>query len=196
MDQFRGYIISINAYKDSSLMVNLLTRETLISFEVKGKNKIQEYRNRLFSFGDFLLYKGPTKYYKLKEDNIISPLYYENLAIDKLLTLDLISEITLKVLQYERSIDEIYNLLSFTIDNLKEIDYKNLILYYIFNMLKIVGANVENDDKFIDADYKIDKSFLLSTISKESFAYLLQIFNRILFETCEISLKSIENFIN
>lgn len=196
MDQFRGYIISINAYKDSSLMVNLLTQETLISFEVKGKNKIQEYRNRLYSYGDFLLYKGPTKYYKLKEDKIISPLYYENLPIDKLLTLDLISEITLKVLQYERSIDEIYGLLSFTIDNLKEIDYKNLILYYIFNMLKIIGANVENDDKFIDADYKIDKSFLLSTISKESFAYLLQIFNRILFETGEISLKSIENFIN
>ena len=196
MDHFRGYIISINAYKDSSLMVNLLTQETLISFEVKGKNKIQEYRNRLFSYGDFLLYKGPTKYYKLKEDKIISPLYYENLAIDKLLTLDLISEITLKVLQYERSIDEIYDLLSFTIDNLKEIDYKNLILYYIFNMLKIIGANIENDDKFIDADYKIDKSFLLSTISKESFSYLIQIFNRILFETCEISLKSIENFIN
>ena len=196
MDQFRGYIISINPYKDSSLMVNLLTQETLISFEVKGRNKIQEYRNRLFSYGDFLLYKGPTKYYKLKEDKIISPLYYENLPIDKLLTLDLISEITLKVLQYERSSDEIYDLLSFTIDNLKEIDYKNLILYYIFNMLKIIGANVENDDKFIDADYKIDKSFLLSTISKESFAYLLQIFNRILFETGEISLKSIENFIN
>lgn len=196
MDQFRGYIISINAYKDSSLMVNLLTEEVLVPFEVKGKTKIQEFRNRLFSYGSFLLYKGPTKYYKLKEDKIILPLNYEDLDINKLLTLDLISELTLKVIQYENSIKKIYNLLSFAIDNLKEVDYKNLILYFVYNMLKIIGANIENDEKFIDADYKIDKSFLLTPISKESFIYLLEIFNRVLFETCEISLKSIENFIN
>ena len=78
MEVYNGIIISTSVYKDNNLIVNLLTQNSIVTFEVlslHNKNRYLINDIQVLNYGEFELYKGNTKYFKLKACKIEKSLY-------------------------------------------------------------------------------------------------------------------------
>lgn len=150
MENFNGIIIAQNNYKDNNLIVNLLTEQNIISFEALSifkKNKQFINDIQLLNFGEFELYKGKTKYFKLKNCNIKCSLYKESFENKEMLfPYEFIKEIVLKT----PPVDDFYKffrLLSLTEEKIiqKQGDYLPELILFVSVYLKLLGFSITNE---------------------------------------------------
>ena len=150
MENFNGIIIAQNNYKDNNLIVNLLTEQNIISFEALSifkKNKQFINDIQLLNFGEFELYKGKTKYFKLKNCNIKGSLYKESFENKEMLfPYEFIKEIVLKT----PPVDDFYKffrLLSLTEEKIihKQVNYLPELILFVSVYLKLLGFSIANE---------------------------------------------------
>ena len=150
MENFNGIIIAQNNYKDNNLIVNLLTEQNIISFEALSifkKNKQFINDIQLLNFGEFELYKGKTKYFKLKNCNIKGSLYKESFVNKEMLfPYEFIKEIVLKT----PPVDDFYKffrLLSLTEEIIiqKHGNYLPELILFVSVYLKLLGFSIANE---------------------------------------------------
>ena len=150
MENFNGIIIAQNNYKDNNLIVNLLTEQNIISFEALSifkKNKQFINDIQLLNLGEFELYKGKTKYFKLKNCNIKGSLYKESFENKEMLfPYEFIKEIVLKT----PPVDDFYKffrLLSLTEEKIiqKQGNYLPELILFVSVYLKLLGFSIANE---------------------------------------------------
>lgn len=150
MENFNGIIIAQNQYKDNNLIVNLLTEQDIISFEALSifkKNKQFINDIQLLNFGEFELYKGKTKYFKLKNCNIRGSLYKESFGNKEMLfPYEFIKEIVLKTPPVD-DFYKFYRLLSLTEEKIiqKQSDYLPELILFVSFYLKLLGFSIANE---------------------------------------------------
>ncbi len=150
MENFNGIIIAQNQYKDNNLIVNLLTEQDIISFEALSifkKNKQFINDIQLLNFGEFELYKGKTKYFKLKNCNIRGSLYKESFENKEMLfPYEFIKEIVLKTPPID-DFYKFYRLLSLTEEKIiqKQGDYLPELILFVSFYLKLLGFSIANE---------------------------------------------------
>lgn len=99
MQEFEGIIISVNKYKDSDAILNILTKDNLIPVLGKGifkeNNKNHKFVNK-FIYGIFDCYEGPIKGLKLRNVKIkeFYPINFKSYS--SLIIVDFLSELVAK----------------------------------------------------------------------------------------------------
>ena len=210
MEVYNGIIISTSVYKDNNLIVNLLTQNSIVTFEVlslHNKNRYLINDIQVLNYGEFELYKGNTKYFKLKACKIEKSLYKRCFEDSKLLfSYEFLKEIILKNQPYE-DFEKYFKLLLITIKYLIENSDKWYIYDLLFisfymrfsgyslkNVINNAGINVETSgfyqnseilniyhilfvDKYIDAMTKINN--INVNIAIESLKELTKIYENI-----------------
>ncbi len=99
MQEFEGIIVSVNKYKDNDAILNVLTKDSLISILGKGifkeTNKNHKFVNK-FIYGLFDCYEGPVKGLKLRNVQIkeFYPINFKSYT--SLIIVDFLSELIIK----------------------------------------------------------------------------------------------------
>lgn len=187
----KGIIIRCSAYKDYDAMINLLTKEGLLSFKARSVFKY-ENKNSILStpllYGDFTFSDNKDKFLLYKE---INPLFDSRKYLNDLKILsfvNLINEIILKLVS-EEDLVKIYEDLIFILKNIENINLNLSISYFISKVLIIAGYGLDtsnyNDDKNISFDFINSKFIDISNFdenrnrrySKEEKIILHEIFN-------------------
>ncbi len=197
MEKLKGIILSITPYKEKSGIISILYKNKLIEATILNLNSENFSNLKKFSYGEFLLYKGPTKYFKLKS---FYPIFELNKAYNdftSLLVLDFLSEILIKILLIKNDYNENFFLLVFgTIKRIEDESsdkFYNLIFFYN-KILVYLGLDPYNMISSYLANYKILSEFDYSIkISRNNFLKLFNIFSNILSNYSGIYLKSYNN---
>lgn len=210
MEIYNGIIISTSVYKDNNLIVNLLTQDSIVTFEVlslHNKNRYLINDIQVLNYGEFELYKGDTKYLKLKACKIEKSLYKRCFEDSKLLfSYEFLKEIILKNQPYE-DFEKYSKLLLITskylignsdkwyiYDLLFMSFYMRFSGYSLKNIINNVGIHVETSgfykkgeilniyhilfvDKYVDAMTKINN--INVNIAVESLKELTKIYENI-----------------
>lgn len=195
----KGYIISITDYNDKEFIINILNENAFYSASLLKSKKSKNSSYQIFSYGEFTLYKGPMKYYKIKDFYLIHQLQSAYEDISRLLTIDFFDEILSKVLLNEKNIDYLnfYNLVDEINNEIEDLSIDNnyLILYFFYKMLCFIGLNPINTSFMIN--YK--KYFLSlnnqNRIEKDDFYKIFTFFSELLQNYLGITLNSFKNFI-
>jgi len=141
MDEFEGIILSCNKYKEFDGVLNILTKNGIITVLgrsiFKEENKNHMFCNK-FIRANFDVYNGKTNGYKLRTAKVLFyyPLYINNFLIFTIY--DYLSELINKTIE-NGDFTFLYNKLIFCLDNL-----------------------INSDNPYIDASYFT--SFLIQTL--------------------------------
>jgi DNA repair protein RecO len=139
-------VLSITQYKEKDAIINAISEEGAISFQVKSLFDVKSknaYLNCLLTIADVEFREGNFKYKILKNSTPITSPMKNGADFHYLSALMLISELTNKLLQEDEQIS-VFPILLETIDFLiKTSDIKKAILFYISNILKIIGYEFE-----------------------------------------------------
>jgi DNA repair protein RecO len=126
MEQFVGLIISVNKYKDSNAIINILTENGIVSVLGRGIFR-DDSKNHLFTnkfiYANFDVYKGKVGGYKLRTAKIIKFYTSAISSLDYLVALDYLSEAIIKTIDNVISEEDLgvrSNLLSYVT---KTLDY-------------------------------------------------------------------------
>lgn len=167
MEKIIGIILNISNYKNSDCIFNILTKDRLIPVLGKGSLNIKNKTNRLnnpFIYGEFDLYKGATKGYKLRDCKVYD--YFNNnfLTYEDHIIFNFLNELLFKVIinssSYEGYLDIIVDALC---DYKKGPNKYDTIVHLFANIIKINGlclntkscincGNV-NEDDFVAIDF-------------------------------------------
>ncbi len=196
METINGIIISINEYKDNEFIFSILTKEALYSASIT-KNKRKENNSlNLFADGEFVIYKGPTKYFKIKSfypKKILINVYE---SFDRLLVLDFLNEILSKIDYETIIISKLYDYLNFTLINLDNlsIDCNLLTLYFFYNLLILLGLDPTYTKLYKKEDVDLENIDVTIKIDKKVFLVLFRFFSKILHDFLGVYLNSYYNF--
>lgn len=143
--EVKGIILRVSQFRDFDCMVTLLTESGFVSFLARGVKKMTSknaYLVNTFNYVNVCLMKGKDGYF-LKNGKLLSSYPNAKKDIEKLSTLDFISELTnLFVLK-----EECHNIFPFLIKTLEllelNIDSKMLSLLYFAKILKYSGYSIE-----------------------------------------------------
>ena len=196
MELINGIIISISKYKESDNIIKILTNNNIESVQVSKNVYIKENINK-FSGGEFRIYKGGQKYYKLSAFN--QTFFLKNTYDDfnKLIIIDFLNELLSYLNEYKETID-FTGLYDFLLKEIKNIDskernhfYECLVIY--INILKILGMDPRNEEEFI----LLNKDVMLNeNIDKNNFRKYFNLLSKILAFNLDIHLESYKNINN
>jgi len=151
-----GVIIRISQYKDNDAMINVLSKDKVISFYARGvfkTNSKTAILNSLLSYGEFtfLDYKD---LFSFKEFSpIIDMRNYLN-EFGNLVAINFINEVTLKLYNDE----DMINIYPYLIDIIKRLSDKKisvlLLLKYLCISLRLTGFGLEVDKCVITGEKK------------------------------------------
>lgn len=199
MEIIKGYIVSLSDYNDKEFIINILSEDNLYSASLFKSKRKKNSSYQLFSYGEFTLYKGPTKYFKVKD---FIPLFliknsYDDL--DRLLSLDFYNELLTNILLNENDIDykKMFTLLKFFTTYIEDFSINNnyLLLFFYYNLLKIIGLNLKESKYFINKENFFEVFDKDIKIENEEFKEIFKYFSKILNDYMSISLNSYQNFI-
>lgn len=144
MEKVLGISILVSNYKNNDAVINILTKDGLISVLAKGlknsKSKIYQLNN-CFVYGEYDLYKGPTNGLKLRDCLIFNN--YSNIfnTFEDHVIFDFLSEslfkTTIENCEFEKYFDLTIEFLEAYKKN-KTINYA-LVLYYLAQIEKLNG---------------------------------------------------------
>lgn len=199
MEIIKGYIVSLSDYNDKEFIINILSEDNLYSASLFKSKRKKNSSYQLFSYGEFTLYKGPTKYFKVKD---FIPLFliknsYDDL--DRLLSLDFYNELLTNILLNENDIDykKMFTLLKFFTTYIEDFSINNnyLLLFFYYNLLKIIGLNLKESKYFINKEIFFEVFDKDIKIENKEFKEIFKYFSKILNDYMSISLNSYQNFI-
>lgn len=167
MQKVEGLILNISNYKNSDCVFNILTKDNLISVLGKGSLNLKNKTNRLnnqFIYGEFDLYEGPTKGYKLRDCQVYDYFNEKFVSYEDHMIFNFLNELLFKVIvnsgSYEQYLDVIIN--AFKNYNTNKNKYDVIVILYS-NLFKINGLclntksciNCGNMDesKFVSIDF-------------------------------------------
>lgn len=163
MELIKGIVVSLSKYKDNDAIINVLTKDSIIPISIRGAySKNSKYLKFAHTFyeGEFEIYKGNTKYFKLKNVNILfdSESFYDDYSI--LVCLELIKEVFTKAFSNDEFTNN-YLLLSTTLKHLaSKSDVVKYTLLYVGFFIRISGyAIVTNRCEIANKDENIYFSF-------------------------------------
>lgn len=199
MEIIKGYIVSLSDYNDKEFIINILSEDNLYSASLFKSKRKKNSSYQLFSYGEFTLYKGPTKYFKVKD---FIPLFliknsYDDL--DRLLSLDFYNELLTNILLNENDINykKMFTLLKFFTSYIEDFSINNnyLLLFFYYNLLKIIGLNLKESKYFINKENFFEVFDKDIKIENKEFKEIFKYFSKILNDYMSISLNSYQNFI-
>lgn len=129
MQKIEGLILNISNYKNSDCVFNILTKNNLISVLGKGSLNIKNKTNRLnnpFIYGEFDLYEGPTKGYKLRDCDVFDYFNEKFVSYEDLMIFNFLNELLFKIIINSNSYDQYFET--------------------IINALKLYGTGKNNYD--------------------------------------------------
>lgn len=145
MELINGIVISISKYKDNDAIINVLTNDNLIPIIIRGAyskgSKYLQYAKTFYS-GEFEVYQGKTKYFKLRAVKVEEDynLIFGDYA--SLMSLELIKEIFSKAFT-DDNVTNFYLLLKATLKNIKQTrDTIKYTLLFIAYFLRISGYSI------------------------------------------------------
>ena len=170
MELIKGIVVSLSKYKDNDAIINVLTKDNIVPINIRGAySKNSKYLKFAHTFyeGEFEIYKGNTKYFKLRNVNILfdSESFYGDYSI--LVCLELIKEVFTKAFSNDEFTNN-YLLLSTT---LRHLSSKNEIikytLLYIGFFIRISGYSIvtnrfQNNSKDGDVYFSFENGGLVS----------------------------------
>lgn len=199
MINIKGYIVSIVDYNDKEFIINILNESNLYNASLLKTKKSKNSSYQLFSYGEFNLYKGPTKYYKVKDFYLIHQLQNVYEDISRLLTIDFFNELLTKILLNEKEIEylKIFNLIHEITLKIEDISIDNnyLILYFFNKILSIIGLDPINTKIMIDYKNYFNIFNNSIKIEKETFNKVFIFYSELLQNYLGISLNSYKNLI-
>lgn len=196
METINGIIISINEYKDKEFIVSILSNEALYSASITRNKRRENTSLNIFSFGEFVLYKGPTKYFKIKNFYPRKILVNVYDSFDRLLVLDFLTEILNKINYETINISKLFSLLKFTLTNLDNlsVDSNLITLYFFYNLLIVLGLDPTYTKLYNNIDVDLLNLDLTKRIDKKTFLILFRFFSKILHDYLGVYLNSYYNF--
>ena len=129
MQKVIGIILNISNYKNSDCVFNILTKDELISVLGRGSLNFKSKTNRLnnpFIYGEFDLYEGPTKGYKLRDCEVFNYFNEKFISYEDHMIFNFLNELLFKIVVNSNSYDQ--------------------YLESIINALKLYGTNKNNYD--------------------------------------------------
>ena len=196
METINGIITSINEYKDKEFIVSILTKDALYSASITRNKRNENNSLNIFSMGEFVLYKGPTKYFKIKSffpKKILINVYE---SFDRLLVLDFLSEILSKIDYQTINIFKLFEYLNFTLINLDNLSIDNnlITLYFFYNLLILLGLDPTYTNFYKKGEIDLTNIDLIQKIDKKTFLALFRFFSKILHDFLGVYLNSYYNF--
>lgn len=209
MNTIEGIIINISTYKNDDMIINVLTENNFESIICRGSKKITNKNNfylKPLNYGYFMIYKGPTKYFKLSSVNIIQDNSFLYGKLNYLFYFDFIEELTFKML-INNCCDYflIYkNLLSLLIEFKDNKNPKLNLLKYFYSLL--LNNGILNKDQLNKNLINMHENYKVSDIldgsidfendlDDDSFKEIINALNYLLKTYLDISLNSIKNII-
>ena len=143
MQKVIGIILNISNYKNSDCVFNILTKDELISVLGRGSLNFKSKTNRLnnpFIYGEFDLYEGPTKGYKLRDCDVFNYFNEKFISYEDHIIFNFLNELLFKIVvnsnSYDQYLESIVNALKFY--GKSENNYDIVVTLYA-NLLKING---------------------------------------------------------
>jgi len=211
MIKIEGIIISISHYKNNDAIINILTKDGILTVNGRGsfllKNPTNKYLKQ-FLYGEFDLYQGPTRGYKLRECRVIEQ--FDSIFRDykDLMILNFLSELTF-ILTIDNS--DLYGYYQLLLETLKAykigINRFAITCYYFAQLLKIngLGLNLDacvdcnNITQIVGIDFnkggvvcKQHATPMSKIIGKREFNFYKTFFDKNIDNAKEISLSKIE----
>lgn len=196
METIKGIIISINEYKENQFILNILSEEALYSASTTSNKRKTNSSLQKFAFGEFILYKGPTKYFKIKDFNsdfLMSNVYSD---FNRLIEIDFFNEILSKIDYENINIAKLYNLVLLTIksiDNFSNND-RYITLYFFFHILKMLGLDPTYTKLYEKEKINLDCQDFTKSVDKQTFLILFRFFSKVLNDYLGVFLNSYYNF--
>ncbi len=196
METVSGIIISLAQYKDNQFIASILSKESLYSASLTLNKRKENNSIQKFSFGEFELYKGPTKYFKVKSFSPKFMMLNVFGDFDRLLSLDFISELLMKIEYETLEVEKIFELTLETIKNIDDLsnDSKFLTLYFYYNILKLLGLDPTYTKFYEKEKLDLDDKNFKKNIDKTTFLTLFKYFSEIISNYHGIYLNSFVNF--
>lgn len=198
MEIVSGFVLSVNQYKDYDAIINVLTKDLVVSFEAVSLFKTnKKFINDLqvFSAGEFELYKGKTSNFKLKNCKINLSLYQETFKNKELLfPYEFIKEVIIKNPPID-DLEKFYILFDITSQFLIK-DYTNSIVYLILFIsfyLKLSGFSISNTIDQL-TNLVINKNKKIFSNYNKDYKIISDIFEALFNKRYKDSLKFIKNY--
>ncbi len=142
MEMFEGIIIAKNKYRDNSFILTILNQAGTISAKLLNtkSNRFNDAKYQIFNTVKVEMYKGPNKFYSIKDGVILRNIYYEK--EDDFLFLgciEFIKELYLKNIETYQDITY-FKLLDITLSNmLTNGSLIKTLTFFMAYLLKISG---------------------------------------------------------
>lgn len=142
MEMFEGIIIAKNKYRDNSFILTILNQTGTVSAKLLNtkSNRFNDAKYQIFNTVKVEMYKGPNKFYSIKDGAVLRNIYYEK--EDDFLFLggvEFIKELYLKNIETYQDVTY-FKLLDITLSNMLANNYLiKTLTFFIAYLLKISG---------------------------------------------------------
>lgn len=156
MEEIYGISVLISHYKDNDAILNILTKTSLYKvllrggFNIKNKNLIF---TKPFIEGNYELYKGKVGGYKFKSCEVID--YHDKISASfkKVLSLNIISEVILKVCDGIDDFEILFNKFKETLSKLENNNEFQTINEFLSKITCLLGINPLFENTNSDINY-------------------------------------------
>lgn len=186
MTEIEGILISCSLYKENDAILNVLTKDGYVSILGRGLFKVDNKNHSLlngFVIGKFDCYKGKVGGLKLRSYEAKNNLTLDYFDYESIVILDCLKELLFKIKENDDSLSLYNELYRFLTYSNKETRLKDF-LYFLFNLLIILGIKPLIEDKFnyFDIDngkfvYIPDPNTELELLSEEKIEAIINLEN-------------------
>lgn len=148
ISKVEGFILKSNSYGDTSLILNVITKEYgLISIMAKGCKSAKSRLRGLvlpYTYGYFYIYYKEGKISLLKDVDVINSFTNIHEDFDRLSYTSLISDVTYQACKDNTYINKLYEIFISTINKINDkLNSKVLYLIYLIKLLDIEGIAID-----------------------------------------------------